>query len=243
MQAPADGHTIALITDAHSVNPYLVKDLPYDSIKSFAPVTQLVRFPLILVTAPTKKFHSVGDLIASAKAEPGKLTFGSGGNGSAHHMAMAAFMDAAGIDLMHVPYKGGAAAFADVLAGHVDVMFFGISSAVPQIQNGKLAALGVSSMQPEPSVPMIAPIANTALPGFEYYVWMGVLAPAGTPKNITERLSSEIHDALNQPDVKEKLTELAFEVKTTTPDEFGKFLAEDSAKYAKLVKKLGLVAQ
>lgn len=239
-QSAPDGHTIALITDAHSVNPHLMSHLPYDSSRAFAPVTQLVRFPLILVSAPSKNLRSAADLIAAAKAKPGKLAFASGGPGSAHHMAMATFLGAAGIEMTHVPYKGGAAGFADVLAGHVDVMFFGLSASVPQIENKKLVGMGVSSLEPQPSAPQVPPIAGSGLPGYQFYVWMGILAPAGTPGPIVERLSAEIRDALNQPDARKRLNELAFEVRTTTPAEFEKFLRDDAARYGALVKSLDM---
>lgn len=238
--AEPDGYTIGLISDSHVITPALQAQSPFDPVGDFAPITQLVRFPMILVANNGTGFKTTNDLIAAAKANPGKLAYGSGGPGSAHHLAMAMLERKAGIEMVHVPYKSGAASFTDVMGGHVDSMFMGLTASMPQIQAGNVVGLGLSSVDAQPAAPGVPAIAESALPGFEYYVWLGMLAPAGTPDEIVQRLNREVAQAFNSDEVKTYLSQFGFEVKTSSPEDFTEFLGAESSKFSELINSIGL---
>ena len=239
-KAPADGYTIGLVTDSHAINPNFFPKLPYDSVKDFAPVSQLVYVPLMMVAHPSLGVKTLRDFIALAKASPGKINYASIGNGTPHQLAMEWLKSLAGIALTHVPYKGVAPALADLVAGQVQVMFTGTSSAAPYVREGRLVPLGVSSAKRQPSFPDIPSVAEAGLPEFDFMTWYGVAAPAGTPREIVQRLSREIDAALNQPDVKERLAKLGVEGAPSSPEEFGAFMRKESISLAKMVRLTGV---
>ena len=242
-KAPPDGYTLGLITDSHAINPSFFAKLPYDSVKDFSPVSQLVFVPLVMVAHPSLNVKTLPELIAAAKARPGKINYASIGNGTPHNLSMEWVKSLAGIDMAHVPYKGVAPALTDLVAGQVDLMFTGSSSALPYVKSGKLVALAVSSAKRLDSFPDTPSVAEAALPEFDFMTWYGTAVPAGTPKEITQRLSREIAQALAQPDVKERLATLGVVGAPTSPDEFAAFMRKETASLARLVKLTGVKAE
>ena len=235
-----DGYTIGLITESHVINPNFNKQLPYDSVKDFEPVTLLVTLPLMLIANPSLNVASVPDLIAAAKAKPGKINYASIGNGSPHYLAMEWFKLLAKVDMNHVPYKGVAPAVNDVLGGQVDVMFTGTSSAIQHVNAKKLAALAISTAKRQPVAPNVPAVAESpGMRDFDYQSWYGLAVPAGTPKPIVDRLQAEVAKALDQSDVKERLTGLGVVGAASTPDHFKSFLASESRKFADIIKTTG----
>jgi hypothetical protein len=216
--------------------------MPYDASKDFAPITQMVRVPNVLVmnadTAARLKIQTLADLIAYAKANPARLNYGSGGNGSAGHLAGEMFKRDAGIFAVHIPYNGGNPAQLALLSGQVDFNFDNLATAAPNIRAGKLKALGVTTLQASPSLPDVLPIAQT-LPGFAIDTWWGLVAPAGTPRDTVQRLNQAFVAALQSPEAKTRFAQLMAEPVTTTPDEFGSFMRAELAKYERVVKASG----
>jgi len=238
-KAAPDGYTIGIITDSHSINPNFFKKLPYDSLRDFDPVSQLVVAPFLLVAHPSLQARTLKELIAAAKAQPGKINYASVGPGSPHHLAMEWMKVQAGIDMVHVPYKGTMAAYGDLLAGQVGVMFTGVPTGMPNVRRGKLEAIAVSTAKRQPSVPEIPTMVESGLPEFELVGWYGAVTPAGAPKEIVARLSREIARALDQKDVRERLEAMGLEAAASSPASFGAFLAKDAAKYAHIIKITG----
>lgn len=241
-KAAPDGYTIGLITDSHVLNPYFLPKLPYDSEKDFQPVSQLANITLMLVANPSLKVRSLKELIALAKSKPGKLTYASIGKGTPHHIAMEWLKSLAKIDLLHVPYRGVAPALTDLVGGQVDVMFTGTSSAKPFIDNKKLVPLAVSSSNPQDAFPDVPPVAEAGLPSYDLVTWYGVVAPVGTPPKIVTRLNRAIADALSQQDVKERLTSLGVAGAASSPEQFSKFMKQESTKFARIIKDTGIKA-
>ena len=242
-KAAPDGNTIGIAATAtHAVNPWLFKRMPYDAGKDFAGITQMVRVPNVLVVNAdmAKKHHiaNLADLIAYARANPGKLNYGSGGNGSAGHLAGELFKQQAGIFAVHIPYNGGSPAQLALLSGQVDFNFDNLATAAPNIKSGKLVALAVTSAQTSPALPGVPPVANT-LKGFEIDTWWGLVAPAGTPKAVVDKLNKAFVSALNAPETKTRFGHLLAEPVPTTPEQFDRFMAAERAKYQKLVKASG----
>lgn len=236
-----DGYTIALLTDSHTINPFIFKQLPYDSHKDFRPVTQLVFVPLMLIAHPSLQAKTLQDIINSEKAKSGKLNYASIGSGSPHFLAMEWLKQLSGINATNIPYKGVAPAVSDVVGGQVDIMFTGMSSALPHVRAGKLVGVAVSSAKRQPSTPEIPSVAETpGLAEFDFMTWYGVFAPAGTPEDIVARLSAEIADALNQPDVKERLASLGVVGAPSKPDAFAKFMEVEAKKLERIVKLAGV---
>ena len=239
-KSPPDGYTIGLITDSHAINPVFFPKLPYDSVKDFDPVTQLVFVPLVLVAHPSLNVRTVPELIAAAKGKPGRINYASIGNGTPHQISMEWLKSLAGISMTHIPYKGVAPALTDLVAGQVDVMFTGTSSAVPYVKAGRLNALAVSSAKRQPSFPDTPSVAEAGLQEFDFMTWYGVALPAGTPAAITQRINHEIASALGQPDVKERLTALGVIGAPSSPAEFRTFIATESQKLGRIVKATGV---
>jgi tripartite-type tricarboxylate transporter receptor subunit TctC len=242
-KAAPDGLTIGIAAVAtHAINPWLFTKMPYDASKDFAPITQMVRVPNVLVmnadTAARLKIQTLADLIAYAKANPARLNYGSGGNGSAGHLAGEMFKRDAGIFAVHIPYNGGNPAQLALLSGQVDFNFDNLATAAPNIRAGKLKALGVTTLQASPSLPDVLPIAQT-LPGFAIDTWWGLVAPAGTPRDTVQRLNQAFVAALQSPEAKTRFAQLMAEPVTTTPDEFGSFMRAELAKYERVVKASG----
>lgn len=239
-RAAPDGHTLFLSTaGVLTVNPTLFK-MPVDTVKDFAPITLAATITSILVVHPSLGVKTVKELIQLAKAKPGQLSYGSAGNGAASHLAMELFKSTAGIDMLHVPYKGAAPAITDLVGGQVQVMLIGVPVAMPQVRAGKLTALGIASLKRSPFAPELPTIADSGLPGFEVSNWLGVLAPAGTPREIVNRLNREIVDILRQPDVKERLFQQGFETVVSTPEQFAAYMRTELGKWAKVIKQAGI---
>ena len=242
-KAAPDGYTLGLITDSHAINPSFFPKLPYDSVKDFSLVSQLVFVPLVMVAHPSLNVKTLPELIAAAKAKPGKINYASIGNGTPHNLSMEWVKSLAGIEMTHVPYTGVAPALTDLVAGQVDVMFTGSSSALPYVKAGRLNALAVSSSKRLDSFPDTPSVAEAALLEFDFMTWYGSALPAGTPKEITQRLSREIGLALSQPDVKERLVSLGVVGAPSSPDEFAAFMRKETAALARLVKLTGVKAE
>jgi tripartite-type tricarboxylate transporter receptor subunit TctC len=242
-KAAPDGYTLGLITDSHAINPSFFAKLPYDSVKDFSPVSQLVFVPLVMVAHPSLNVKTLPELIAAAKGKPGKINYASIGNGTPHNLSMEWVKSLAGIDMTHVPYKGVAPALTDLVAGQIDVMFTGSSSALPHVRSGRLNALAVSSAKRLNSLPDTPSVAESALPEFDFMTWYGSAVPAGTSKEITQRLSREIGLALSQPDVKERLVSLGVVGAPSSPEEFAAFMRKETASLARLVKLTGVKAE
>jgi len=242
-KAAPDGLTIGIAATAtHAVNPWLFAKMPFNAATDFAPITQMVRVPNVLVmnadTANRLKIHSVADLIAYGKANPAKLNYGSGGNGSAGHLAGELFKSQAGIFAVHIPYPGGNPAQLALLSGQVDFNFDNLATAAPNIRGGKLKALAVTTLQRSSALPDVPPVADT-LKGFSIDTWWGLVAPARTPKEVVDRLNHAFVAALNSPEARSRFATLLAEPVPTTPDEFGGFMKHELAKYEKLVKASG----
>jgi tripartite-type tricarboxylate transporter receptor subunit TctC len=234
--APPDGYTIFLGGTPTAVNVTLYKKLPFDVLKDFAPITETTVAPNLLVVHPSLPVRTVKELIALAKSRPGQLTYGSAGIASSNHLSGALFKMMAGIDIVHVPYKGGGAAVTDLLAGNISMYFSTTPSSMPHVRTGRLRALAVTSAKRSPIVPDIPTMAEAALPGFEMSAWHALFAPAGTPPAVVKKLADEVVRALRQPDVKERLAAQGVDAIGTTPEELVAIMKENIAKYAKLVK-------
>jgi tripartite-type tricarboxylate transporter receptor subunit TctC len=242
-KAAPDGLTIGLAATAtHAVNPWLYAKMPFNAATDFAPITQMVRVPNVLAmnadTAARLKINSVKDLIAYAKANPGKLNYGSGGNGSAGHLAGELFKKDAGIFAVHIPYNGGNPAQLALLSGQVDFNFDNLATAAPNIKAGKLKALAVTTLTSSAALPGVPPVADT-LKGFAVDTWWGLVAPAGTPKEVIAKLNAAFVAALNAPETKARFALLMAEPVPTTPEAFGALMASERAKYETMVKTSG----
>jgi len=242
-KAAPDGLTIGIsATATHAVNPWLYSKMPYNAATDFAPITQMVRVPNVLVmnteTAQRLKINSVADLIAYGKANPGKLNYGSGGNGSAGHLAGEMFKKDAGIFAVHIPYNGGNPAQLALLSGQVDFNFDNLATAAPNIRSGKLKALAVTTLQRSAALPDAPPVADT-LKGFSIDTWWGLVAPAGTPPDVIAKLNQAFVAALNAPETKTRFAGLMADPVANTPEQFGAFMKSELAKYEKVVKATG----
>jgi tripartite-type tricarboxylate transporter receptor subunit TctC len=239
-KAPPDGYTVVMgALSTHAVNPSLFATMPYDAVKDFAPITLVAITPNVLVVNPSLPVNSVKDLIAYAKANPGKLSFGSGSNGSAGHLAGELFKVDTGADMVHVPYKGGAPAMQALLAGDTQLMFDNLANSMPQVKAGKLKALAVTTSQRSKLVPDLPTMAEAGVPGFDISTWFGLLAPAGTPPSIIAKWNADVTQILESPEMRERLTAQGAEAAATTPQQFGAFIAAELAKYARIVKASG----
>jgi tripartite-type tricarboxylate transporter receptor subunit TctC len=241
-KSPADGYTVFVCAIHHSVLPGLKPKLSYDIEKDFVPLTFGARFPIILVANPAVAANTVGELIALAKKNPGKLSFGSSGNGGGTHLAGELFNMQAGTDLQHIPYKGSAPAMSDLLGGQVNLMFSDAPTALQHIKNGKVRALGVANAQRSELLPGIPAIAESGLPGYEAYSWAAFVAPAGVPKDIAAKLSTDIAKVLAQPETKQRLLDAGAEAAPTTAEGFGKILHAEIQKWTKVVKTANIQA-
>jgi tripartite-type tricarboxylate transporter receptor subunit TctC len=242
-KAAPDGLTIGIAAVAtHAINPWLFSKMPYNAATDFAPITQMLRVPNVLVmnadTAARLKINTLADLIAYAKANPAKLNYGSGGNGSAGHLAGEMFKRDAGIFAVHIPYNGGNPAQLALLSGQVDFNFDNLATAAPNIKSGKLKALAVTTAKRSPALPDVPPVADT-LKGFEIDTWWGLVAPAGTPKDVIARYNQAFVAALNSPETKTRYAALMAEPAPDTPEAFGTFMKRELAKYERVVKASG----
>ena len=239
-KAAPDGYTIMGGTiSTHAINASLYSNLPYDPVKDFAAITLIARVPNLLVINPDIKAKNVAELIALMKANPGKFTFASSGNGTSQHLSGELFKSMAGVDMQHIPYKGSPPALQDVVGGQVSMTFDNITTAWPLAKAGKLRALAVTTGKRSSIAPEVPTLAESGLPGFEVGSWQGVFAPAGTPPEIVKRLNAEIVKILNMPDVKEKLVALGAEPVGDTPEQFSAYVKSEVGKWSDIVKKSG----
>lgn len=240
-KAAPDGYTILMATiGTHAINQTLYKKLTYDPVKDFTPVSQVVQYPLVLVVNPEVQAKSVKELIDYAKANPGKLNRASGGNGTSMHLSGELFVHQAGVNMPHVPYKGSAPALNDLIGNHVQVMFDSLITALPLVQAGKLRALAVTGEKRSPVTPELPTVSEAGVKGYNAQGWIGVVAPANTPAPIIDKLQKAIAAALNDPEVKSKLTAQAAEVVASTPAEFAAFIKRETAKWAQAVRGANL---
>src|SRR2546423_1447095 len=238
-KAAPDGYTLLMGTvGTHAINPSLYAKMPYDHIKDFTPVILVAGVPNVLVVNPDLPIKSVPELIAYAKANPGKLNFASSGSGTSIHLSGELFKAMTGVQMTHVPYKGSAPALTDLIGGQVQLMFDNLPSSLAFIKAGKLRALAVTSASRAPALPDVPTVADT-VPGFEASSWVGVLAPAGTPPEIIARINGEVTKWLATPEAKEKLTAQGANVAGGTPQDFAKHIQAETAKWAKVVKESG----
>ena len=242
-KAPPDGYTILFGgASTYSINRSLYSTMPFDSATAFAPITQMSSYGNVLVVDPSLPVTSVRELIAYGKSHPGKLNFASTGAGGSMHLSGEMFKSMAGIEMTHVPYKAGAAAHVDILGGQVQVMFDAIHTALPQIRAGKLRALGVTAGTRSPLLPEVPTIAESGLPEFAALNWFGFAAPAGTPKDVVDRLNREIVRILQQPELKARLLELGAEPVGNAPEAFAAWIQAEAERWGKIVRALGLKA-
>ncbi len=242
-QAAPDGYTLAVgAAGPLAVNPSLYSKMPYDSLKSFAPVTNMVNFPLLLVAHPSLPAKSVKELIALAKAQPGKLNFASPGSGNSGHLAGELFNSMAGVKIVHVPYKGAGPAIADLIGGQVQMMYSSIPSVLPHVQAGKLNALAIGSAKRLPTLPNIPTIAESGVPKYEAYSWVGMVAPAGTPGDIVAKLNREIIDILKVKQVADSLNQQGAVPDYQSPEAFRAYIKAEIAKWGAVVRAANIRA-
>ena len=241
--SPPDGYTLLVNSAAQAYNPSIYSNLTFDTHKDFIDVAALAGQPNVLVVAPSSGYKTVGDLIAAAKAKPGSINFASAGTGSGTHINAEKFRLAAGIDVVHIPYKGTPEALTDTIAGRVTYYFSPISAALPHIKEGKLVALGVSTAKRSSVLPNVPTIAESGLPGFDYSLWVGLFAPGGTPPDIIDKIARDTARALAAPDVAERLTTLGAELMPMTPAEFTKFVNAEIDDSGKVIRAANIKVQ
>jgi tripartite-type tricarboxylate transporter receptor subunit TctC len=235
-----DGYTIGLHTSTLATLPHLLSTLPFDPIKDFVPVTTLVTTQLVLVLHPSVPANNLKEFIALAKARPNELNFAAVGTGSSTHLAGEMFKSVAGVKMQHVPYKGTAPALTDLIGGQIQLNFDTPITSLPHIRSGKLKAIAVTGKTRLPSMPDVPTFAEAGLPEYDFQLWFGVLVPAGTPKDIVNKLSTEIARILALPDVRENLTGQAIEPQSMTPDQFAALIKNDLERYGKVIKAAGI---
>jgi len=242
-KSPPDGYAILMGAVAtHAINPTLYANIPYDPVRDFAPITQVASTPNVLVVNPSIPASNVKEFVAYAKANPGKLNFGSGSTGSAGHLAGELFKSMAGVDMTHIPYKGAAPAMQDLIGGQIQLMFDNLASALTQVRAGKVKALAVTTAKRSSLAPDLPTIAESGLPGFDISTWFGIFAPGGTPPEVVARLNTEFTRALAMPDIREKMLNLGAEPVSSTPEQFAAYIRSEAEKYARVVKASGAKA-
>ena len=242
-KAPPDGYTLLVHSAAYAVNPFIYPELPYDTVKEFVEIAPLGGQPNVLVVAPSSGIKSVADLIAQAKQKPGQFNYGSAGTGSGTHINAEKFKLATKIDAVHVPYKGTPEALTDTMAGRVTYFFSPISAALPQVKEGRLLALGVSSAQRSSVLKDVPTIAESGVPGFDYNLWVGLFGPAGMPADLVDRINKDVQRALASPEIKERFANLGAEPMPMTPAQFKSFVRGEVDESSKIVKAAGIKAQ
>ena len=236
-KAPPDGYTFLMTNVSLVTSAYMYSKLSYDPQKDFVPVTLVATSPLMLVVHPSVAAKSVQELVALAKANPGKLTFGSGGVGSTPHLSVELFKSAAGIDAVHVPYKGGAPALNDLIGGQLSFMIENVPGTMPFVKQGKLRALAITSAQRSPLEPALPTMAESGVPGYEVVGWQGLFAVAGTPPEIVARLHAEVGKVLRLPEARERLAALGAEAVGSTPEGFRAFLRAENARWGRIIRE------
>jgi tripartite-type tricarboxylate transporter receptor subunit TctC len=239
-KSPPDGYTFGTVIAAHAVNATLNPKLPYDTMKDFTYVSLMSVAPLIIIANNALPANNIKELVALAKAKPGELNFASSGVGAAAHLTMEMFKARMGIDMQHVPYKGTAGALQDTVGGRINVMFDIVGPLMPQVKAGNVKALGIAAREQIPSAPGVPTIIEQGVPDFVSGTWAGIIAPAGTPKEIVDRIAAEAKKALADPAMKAKLAEQGIVAVGNTPDEYRAFVAEEIARWAKVIKDAGI---
>ena len=239
-RAAPDGHTLFFSAPGSlTILPHLQKKVPYDALRDFAPVSLVCSGPFLLITHPSVQAKTVSELIAQAKAEPGKLNYGSAGNGAPNHLAMELFKNMAGVNITHVPYKGAPQAVTDVLGGNMHLMLNSIPPVIQHIKAGRLRLLGVSSAKRSPQLPEVPTIAEAGVPGYEFITWFGMLAPANTPRAIVSRLHGAMLKVVHAPESKSQFEKLGYDTVGSSPDEFAAYLRAEYEKFGNIVKRIG----
>jgi len=238
-KAEPDGYTLAMVSTAHVISPHIYKQMPYDPIKDFTPVMRLAEGPYVLTVHPSLPVKNVSELIALAKARPGEIDYASSGNGSSQHLVGALFCSMAGVKLNHVPYKGSNQAMNDVLGGQVKVTFAGVPNVLPNLGTGKLRALAVSTSTRYAELPNVPTIAEAGVPGYDATIWLGLLAPPNTPRDVVQRLNADITRILSTPEAKKLMASAGVDVATSTPEEFGRLMQSELERWGKVVRETG----
>jgi tripartite-type tricarboxylate transporter receptor subunit TctC len=242
-KAPADGYTLLLAAAPHAINPALYKQVKYDATRDFTAISMAIAFPYVVAAHPSIPVANIRELIAFAKANPGKLTYGTSGTGSTNHLAGELFTRMAGVELTHVPYKGGGPALSDALGGHVALLFGTVLETLPQTRNGKLRGLAVSSGTRAAVAPELPTVAESGVPGYDVTGWYAFLAPAGTPREVVKKLNEEITRILATPAVRERLLSLGAEPSPTTPEKANEFIGAELVRWEKLIKAARISAE
>ena len=243
-KAPPDGYSMYLASQTtHAVAPYLYGKVGYDPLKDFATVARVAHNPLLMVVNPSVPVKSLNDLIALAKARPGQLNFATGGIGSSPHMSMELFKSTVKLDMVPIHYKGDGAAIIDIVGGQVPMLTSSISALLPYVRGGKLRGIAVTSLKRSTVAPEFPTIDESGLPGFEVITWFGILVPAATPREIINRLNTEIVQSVSQPALREQLIKMGFEVVPNTPEQYAVFLKEENVRWSKMIRDLGLRAE
>lgn len=241
-KAPADGYTLLIAASSLGIAPSLYKKVNYDPIKDFTPVSQVASVVHVLVVHPTMPVKNVGELITWLKANPTKANYGSVGAGTSTHLEAELFNSVAGVKMEHIPYKGSAPALTDMIGGQLQVMFDAYASSGPFIKDGRVRLLAVTTAQRSKSLPDTPTVSESGLPGYEAMPWLGVVAPAGTPAPVVNKLYAELHEVLKEPEVQDKFRSLGLDIIGSKPDEFSAFLKKDIVKWAKVIKDSGAKA-
>jgi len=238
-RAPADGYTLILVTTGHTIAPSLYKNLRYNIRTDLAPVTEFTSGPLLVMVNPSSPYKTVADVIAASKAKPNLINFGSAGNGSSTHLATELLASMAGIKMTHIPYTGSMPAMQDVMSGNAQLVMDLMLSAAPQVAGGRLRAIGITSAKRSPQLPDVPTVAESGLPGFEVGVWNGLMAPAGTPKPVIDKLNAEIRKVLADPEMKKRFEAQGFEAAWTPPEKFGALIHSEIDRWAQVVQSSG----
>lgn len=242
-KSPPDGYTIVLGAPPLAISPHLYAKLNYDPIKDFAPIALMASMPTVLLVHPSVPVRSLKELVQLAKANPGKLNFGSGGAGTSNHLASELLKGIAKIDLVHVPYKGASQAMLGLIGGQVDMVVIGTPTAIPQIQTGKVRALAVLSAKRLPAIANVPTAAEAGFPGYEVITWYGVLAPAATPKAIVDRLNAELSKVMTEPGSRDRIVGAGFDTMTSTPEQFAGFIKAETVRWGKVIRDSGARAE
>jgi tripartite-type tricarboxylate transporter receptor subunit TctC len=242
-KSPPDGYTLLIVAFPFAVTPSLIRNMPYDTVKDFAPVALAAQSPNLLVVNPSLPVKTVAELVAMAKAKPDSLSYASTGNGSSNHISMELFKSLAGVRIVHIPYKGSAPAVTDLLGGQVHVMFDNAPNVLPQVKAGRLRALAQTGATRSGVAPDLPTVAEAGVPGYELTVWFGLVAPAGTPREVIRKLNAEVLKILAMPDVRERFLSQGVEPLGSTPEQFADHIKAQMAKWGRVVRDAGVQAE
>jgi tripartite-type tricarboxylate transporter receptor subunit TctC len=240
-KSPADGYTLVMISTTHVISPHLYKKMPYDALNDFAPIMELVEGPYVMVVNPSLPAKDVREFIALAKEKPGDIFFASSGNGSSQHLVGALFMQMAGVKLTHVPYKGSNAAMQDLLGGQVKASFVGMPNALPNLASGKLRALAVTTKKRSPDLPDVPTMDEAGVKGYDATIWLGMLAPKGTPPAIVDKLNASMRKVLADPEAQKLMHKAGVEVAPGTPEQLQSLMKSEYARWGEVVARTGAV--